>query len=254
MAKLNQIIAVETGVKDDATAAVTIAVRALGADEAALYGLTRTYETREDVDADVRVEERPDERVKVQVVAEEMVRAMARSLVRLFDVTLTKETADASARADVVVAGNNGQPFTLLADAPVTYLLFLEKQVKRIKGVLAQLPVLDPAVDWHPDANTGLWRTDPAKKTSGKKVPRNHVRFAGDEHHPPQVDVWQEDVIVGDWTLIRFSGAVPEKRKQLLLDRCDRLLRAVVSAREEANSITVTDRAAGSAVLDWLLA
>lgn len=250
MARLNQIVAVEVGAKDEAGAAVAKAVKTLGADEAALYGLTRTYEPRADVDADVRAEERPDERVKVQVVAEDAVRVMARSLARLFDVTLTKETADATAKADVVVDGSS----VLLADVPVTYLLFLEKQAKRIRLVLEKLPVLDPAVDWHPDANTGLWRTDVTKKTSGKKVPRNHVRFAGDEHHPPQVDVWQEDVIVGDWSAIRFSGAVPATRKQLLLDRCDTLLRAVISAREEANSVTVTDRAAGAAVLDWLLA
>jgi hypothetical protein len=101
-----------------------------------------------------------------------------------------------------------------------------------------------------------LYRTERSAKASGKKVPRRLVKW-----EPPdasytqqaQVDVWQEDVSVGDWFTIRYSGAVPATRKRELLDRCDQLLRGIALARGEANSITVTDRA-GKPVLDWLLA
>jgi hypothetical protein len=254
MTRQNQIIAVEAGVKEDAGKALTGAARMLAADEAALYGLTRTYEPRGEVEG-VRLETRPDERVRVQVVAGDVLEALAVPLARLFDVTLTKEAADTEARADLRVPDGSGAYDVLLTDVPVTYLLFLEKQVKRIKEVLAGLPVLDPSVDWHVDPNTGLQRTDPVVKTSGKKVPRNHVKWEppnSDYTQPAQVDVWQEDVIVGDWTTVRFSGAVPGTRKAELIDRCDRLLRAVLAAREEANSIAVTDRQ-GKPVLDWLL-
>lgn len=247
MTRLNQLIAIEAGLKEDAGQAVTRAVRELDANPEALAGLTRTYQPRSEDG-----ERRPDERVKVQVRAEDILTQLTATLERLFDVTLTKETADASAMADVVVT-RAGKLHVLVKDAPVTYLLFLEKQVKRLRGVIAKLPLLDPAQDWEPDSVSGVYRTPTIFTTSGKKVPRNHVRFAGDEHHPPQVDVWQEDVIVGDWHLVKFSGAVPADRVRELLSRCDELLRAVIMAREEANSGAVTDRRCGKDVLEWVL-
>lgn len=254
MPRLNQLIAIEVGVKDDAARAYTGAKRVLAADPAAFDGRTRTYRPRtvDEVGTGVRIEDRPDQSVKVQINAEDVLTDLARSLQRLFDVTLSKEDADTHARADVVVRWA-GESTTLLADVPVTYLLFLEKQVNKIKDVVGALPLLNPALDWDEDGNTGLWRTPVDVTASSKKIPRNHVRFAGDEHHEPQVDVWQEDVIVGDWHQVIFSGAVSAKRKKALFDRLDALLRAVISAREEANSIGVQDREAGKTVLAWIL-
>src|SRR5216683_1485920 len=142
MTKLAQIIAVETGVKEGAAAAVAFAQAQLRSDSSAFSGMARTHEYHEGYQD---LAKRPDERVNVKVVAEDVLAQLAQDLTRLFDVTLTKETADAGATADVVVT-QAGKPHVLVKDAPVTYLLFLEKQADRLaqRVINAQLPLQDP--------------------------------------------------------------------------------------------------------------
>lgn len=252
MTKLAQIVAVEVGVKAESIQAVTEAKRALTADPAALTGLQRTYEPR-----DTEGERKPDEGNNVQVNAEDVLSRLGHQLTRLFDVTLTKEDADTKARADVVVTGTDGKPLTLLSQVPVAYLLFLEKQAERLeREILSSLPLLPPAVAWEQqrDTVTGLWKSKPVKTASNKKTYHNHVKFAGDEHHAPQVEVYTTDDPVGDWTNIQYSGAIPAPRARVLVERIREFKRAVISAREEANGLTVTDQRAGDKVFGWLLA
>lgn len=66
-----------------------------------------------------------------------------------------------------------------------------------------------------------------------KKVPRNHVKAEATDKHPAQVDVYYEDVPVGYWTTVKFSGALPARRVNELLDRVEKLQQAVKFAREE---------------------
>ena len=47
-----------------------------------------------------------------------------------------------------------------------------------------------------------------------KKVPRNHVKAEATEKHPAQVEVYYEDVAVGYWTTVKFSGALPAQPRQ----------------------------------------
>ena len=56
--------------------------------------------------------------------AEAVLRSTATALTQLFDVTATKDWANCEARADITVDGR-----ALLRDVPVSYLLFLEKQL-----------------------------------------------------------------------------------------------------------------------------
>lgn len=114
--KLNQIIAVEKGVKSKAYAEVTDAHHRLQK-SALLAGISRTYQPK-----DEEGEQYPPESTRVQVRAEEVLRQTATTLTRLFDVTATKDWANCEAKADVVVDGQ-----VLLRAVPATYLLFLEK-------------------------------------------------------------------------------------------------------------------------------
>ncbi|MEU6441456.1 hypothetical protein [Streptomyces sp. NPDC047046] len=242
MPKLNQIIAVEKGVKAKSAQELGRAHQELQK-PALLAGLSRTYQPK-----DEEGEQLPPESTRVQVKAEDLLKAASASLTRLFDVTATKDWANLDARADVVVDGR-----TLLAAVPVPYLLFLEKQLTALDGFLRRLPVLDAAETWAQDPSTDTWRTDPVRTVRTRKVPRNHVKAEATEHHPAQVEVYYEDIPVGYWTTVKFSGALPARRVNELLDRAERLLQAVRFAREEANAAEVEDRHAGAAVLGYLL-
>ncbi|MFC0597017.1 hypothetical protein [Streptomyces palmae] len=241
MAKLNQIIAVEKGVKSKAQQDLAAAQHGL-AKPALLAGISRTYQPK-----DEEGEQLPPESTRVQVKAEDVLRETAATLTRLFDVTATKDWANCTARADVTVEGR-----TLLREAPVSYLLFLEKQLSELGAFLRRLPILDAAESWTLDPSTDAWKTDPVRTVRTKKVPRNHVKAEATDKHPAQVDVYYEDIPVGYWTTVKFSGALPARRVNELLDRVEKLQQAVKFAREEANSVEVTDQRVGDAVFGYL--
>lgn len=240
---LNKLIAIESGVKTATKRKETDLYHVLQK-SALLNGISRTYQPKDD-DAD----KLPSETTLVQVKVEKVVRELATELTRLFDVTLTKEMGNSQAKADVIVDGK-----TLLKQVPVTYLLFLEKQLVDINTFVSKLPVLDPASEWVYDGNNDVHATTPVQTVKTKKVPRNWVKAEATDKHPAQVEIFHEDVIVGTWTKVDFSGAVPATRKAELLARVEKLITAVKFAREEANSLVVEDQYAGDKVFSYLFA
>jgi hypothetical protein len=239
--KLNQIIAVEKGVKSKSFAELTDAHHQL-LKPALLSGISRTYQPKDD-----EGEQLPPESTKVQVKAEEVLQRTAASLTRLFDVTATKDWANCSATADISVDGR-----VLIHDVPVTYLLFLEKQLTDLHTFVKKLPVLDAAESWVLDASSDSWRTEPVQTYRTKRVPRNHVKAEATEKHPAQVEVYYEDVTIGYWTTVKFSGALPAKRVNELLERVERLQQPVKFAREEANGAETVDQRVGESVFGYL--
>lgn len=241
MPKLNQIIAVEKGIKSRSFSELTDAHHALLKPQL-LSGISRTYQPK-----DEEGETLPPEATRVQVKAEEMLESTAAILTRLFDVTATKDWANCVAKADVVVDGR-----VLLKQVPATYLLFLEKQLTDLHTFVKKLPTLDAAETWRKDPSADCWATEPVLTVRTKKVPRNHVKAEATEKHPAQVEVYYEDVQVGTWRTVKFSGALPASRVNELLDRVEKLQQAVKFAREEANGMEVEDRKVGEAVFKYL--
>ncbi|WP_037606540.1 DUF7873 family protein [Streptacidiphilus rugosus] len=239
--KLNQIIAVEKGVKAKAFADLTQAHHDVQK-TALLTGIARTYQPR-----DEEGEMFPPESTRVQVHAEDVLRGTAASLTRLFDVTATKDWANCHARAEVKVDGR-----VLLTGVPVGYLLFLEKQLVDLHTFVKKLPVLDAAESWSRDESTDSWRTEAVRTNRTKKVYRNHVKAEATEKHPAQVEVYTEDVTIGYWTTVKFSGALPARRVNELLERVEKLQQAVKFAREEANATEIVDQRIGDAVFGYL--
>jgi hypothetical protein len=241
VAKLNQIIAVEKGVKSRSFQDLTEANHAVQK-PALLSGISRTYQPK-----DEEGEQLPPESTKVQIRTEEVLRQMAATLTRLFDITATKDATNAVARADVKIDDR-----VLVSDVPVTYLLFLEKQLADLHTFVRKLPTLDAAESWTFNESADCWSTEPVRTIRTKKVPRNHVKAEATEKHPAQVEVYYEDIPVGYWTTVKFSGAVPAKRVSELLERVERLQEAVKFAREEANNTEAVDRLIGDKIFGYL--
>ncbi|SES11995.1 MULTISPECIES: hypothetical protein [Lentzea] len=241
MTKLNQIIAVEKSVKGGTLRDLTDAHHGLQK-PALLAGISRTYQPK-DEDGEVL----PPESTRVQIKAEDVLRKTAAVMTRLFDVTATKDWANCVAKADVVVDGE-----TLLRDVPVSYLLFLEKQLTDLHTFVKKLPLLDAAEDWSFDESADYWRTEQVRTIRTKKVPRNHVKAEATEKHPAQVEVYYEDIPVGYWNTVKFSGALPARRVNELVDRVEKLQHAVKFAREEANNMEITDQRVGGVLFAYL--
>ena len=91
MARLNQIIAVEKGVKSRSFQELTDAHHALQK-PALLTGIARTYRPKDD-----EGEQLPPESTRVQIKAEEIIQQTSAILTRLFDITATKDWTNGAA-------------------------------------------------------------------------------------------------------------------------------------------------------------
>lgn len=244
MSLLCQIIAVEPSVKSATHSTVTRLHHDTQRTQVngPFAGISRTYTPADDAG-----EQLPPESTKVQWKVDEILGELAKAETRLFDVVATKEFANA--KGTVTVGGTD-----LLTDVPVTYLLFLEKQLRDVHTFISKLPTLDLADDWHYDTARGCWATDPVRSTRSKKVPRNHVLAPPTDKHPAQVQMYHTDETVGTWETVKFSGALPADRVALLLKRVEKLQRAVAYAREKANTHEVEDRKVGEAIFGYLFA
>jgi hypothetical protein len=241
MAKLNQIIAVQAGKKAQAKETLTEAYHLIKKPEL-LTGLVRTYQPR-----DEGGETQPDERKLVQVKVNELITRVMRDLTDMFDVVATQDWANTQARADVVVEGRR-----LLEGVPVTHLLFLEKQLVDLRTFIEALPTLDAAEEWEYKPEFDSYVAKPARTNRTKKVPKNHIKYEATKEHPAQVEMYMEDVWVGSWTNVKFSGAIPAAVRNAMLERVRKLSDAVKAAREEANGMDVRNVKVAATVLGFI--
>ena len=241
MPKLNQIIAITAGKKAQAHKTITEAYQTLQK-AALLEGVSRHYKPRDD-----EGEQLPPEKKLVQAKVYQSVEAVKGVLGELFDVVATQDHANCQAKADVVVDGT-----TLAKGVPVTHLLFLEKQLVDIHTFVEKLPTLDPGESWEYSADVDCYASEPHQTTKTKKVMKNHVKAEATKEHPAQVETYTEDVVVGFWTTIKFSGAIPAREKNDMLQRVRKAQEAVKAAREEANALTVETKKVGGPILQYV--
>lgn len=241
MSKLNQIIAIASGKKSQASKVITELHRQLQT-PTLLEGISKVYKPK-DEDGEIF----PPEKKKVQLKVEEAKSLVISSFTEMFDVVATQDKANTQARASVFV-----DEVAVLKDIPVTTLIFLEKQLVDIHTFVDKLPTLDPADTWSYNADADCWAAEPSVTTKTKKVLMGKVLYEATPEHPAQVQTYNEDVVIGQWTTIKFSGAIPAKEKNELLRRVVKLQDAVKAAREEANSQAVEAQHLGKNVFDYL--
>lgn len=241
MAKLNQIIAVVNGKKTKTAKAVTDVYHNL--QKPTLFeGISRSYKpSAEDG------ETFPPERKLIQYTVKNAVSEVRHALTELWDVTATQDWANCKAVADVKLGGE-----TLLAKAPVPHLLFLEKQLIDLHTFVSKLPTLDSAEKWIFSAEQDAYTSDETKTNKTKKVLRNHTKAEATDKFPAQVETYSEDIKVGEWATIKFSGAIPAKEKNEMLERIAKVQEAVKFAREEANSLDVDNQTVAQPILDFV--
>lgn len=243
MAKqLNQVVAAEQHVRQRAQAGIT-KIHQQVQKTALTGGLSRTYRPRNDDG-----ETFPSESTRVQLKVEDSLTDISSHLADLFDVVATKEWGNQDATADIEIGDR-----ILLADVPVTYLLFLEKQLVDVATHIAKLPTLSQDDEWNWDEGQQVWRTPQTTTNRTKKVYRNHVKAEATERHPAQVEIYTEDETVGYWDLVKFSGAVPPARVRELSARVSELQVAVKHAREKANSREIDAQHVGEVLMDYVL-
>ena len=243
MKTLSQLLAVEAQTKSSSTDQIT-ALYHLIQKEALLSGISRTYRP-----IDEEGEKLPAESTQVQVRVKQVLRDVGRVMTPLYDLTLAKDMANQEAIADVEVDGQ-----IILTGVPATYLLWLEKKLQDLHTVIVKLPTLPQGETWSEDPTQDAYVTPVTETTRTKKTPRAFVKYEATKEHPAQVEVVQEDRLVGIWSTTKYSGALPVSKVQELRERIEKLMAAVKVAREKANLVPVEKPSAGAAVFSYLLA
>lgn len=233
MPRLNQIIAIATGEANRSKTRVTEVYHKLK--KAELFtGHTRKYQPKNDDPNTVFGEVLPSEVKHVTASTRELLKEAQDYLNPAFNIDFVRESANATACADVVVDGQ-----VIIPKAPVTFLLSLEKRAEDMVALANSLPQLDSSERWTFNPATGQYETEPAQSARTKKVTRALVLYEATKEHPAQVKETSEDVQVGTWTTVKQSTALSVSEKREFVTRAEKFLKAVKSAREEANSIEV---------------
>ena len=241
MPKLNAILAVEKGRRTELHTLITN-LHKVTQQPALLTGHHKRYTPRkEDGEAF------PDDQQVVQLTHEAAVKDISGALKSLLDTVATKDWTNCEARADVVVDGK-----VFLPQVPVTFLLFLEKELHDLQTFVEKMVELDPAERWTFDPSSGLHQSEPVQTQKTKKEQRPIVLYHATEHHPAQTQLITEDVVIGHWTTTKYSGAIPRPKKRALLDRIVKLEEAVKFARERANARDAVEVNVGRRILDFV--
>jgi hypothetical protein len=188
-------------------------------------GFNKTYQSKDD-----EGDKLPSEGKRVQFNTTTLMQSVGHSMSELITITARKDYTNCVAKADVVVDGK-----VIIKGAPVSFLLFIEKQLTDLRTFVGKLPLLDESEDWKLDSNSGLYKTEATQTHRTKKIQKPIVLYPATEQHPAQTGMITEDVIDGFWTAVKHSGAMPKPDRQKLFDRVDLLLQAVKQARESAN-------------------
>lgn len=241
MTKLNQILSIEKGRKTDRTKALTELHRTTQKSDK-MRGHKRTYHARSEDG-----ETFPDDSQPVQLHYKDAIKRAGEVVGGLMDIVATKDYANCTASADVEVDGQ-----TFLKGAPVTFLLYLEKELHDLRTLVDKMSELDPGDEWTEDSASGIRRSATAQTKKTKKLQRGIVLYNATKDHPAQTQLVVEDVVVGTWETIKLSGEISPREKRAILDRIVRLEEAVKFAREKANGMDVEQKRVGAAIMAHL--
>jgi len=249
--KIHQLNAFAVGAKQRASQALGIMVKAFDdkAAEVLFTGVIARYEPL-DADAAPADRDRPlsEKEKHLQARMTDLLPDIERAFSDQWDIMLRQDASNQVAKAPVIVNGK-----LLVEDAPVSWLLRMEKELETLRGVAAMIPVTDGKVTWSYDRDLRAHRSPEAWAYRLAKRPQTQLLAEATDKHPAQVRWFDEDVPVGKWYTTLVSGGWSPAYKAEVLARIGKLADAVKSAREAANAADAVDRTAAKEVFDFLL-
>lgn len=203
---------------------------------ALFVGESKIYEPH--ANADDRSQQMPPEFKKVQERALDVLKNVKKETSDLIDLVFTQDSGNTQAKADIVVDG-----VVIKQDVPVTTLMFLLKQMQELLNIVKHVPTPDPSIDWVYDENAGLLTSKTDQVTlRTQKVPEVLKKFEPVGQHPGQADIIHVDKPIGEYHKKLFSGALPASQKIQMIERINKLIEALKTARETANLLDIKEQ------------
>jgi hypothetical protein len=242
MPKLHELLAVEGDLKARAQQAKSKITKLFTDGTGRLLGRIITYQVDEGEDP------RPPEVTELATTTQAELDQFQAAYSQWLDVAIQKEVTNQATMATVSIEAIDVFGYAL----PSTALLNLESKLVELKSVYSTIPTLDPSERWEWDEGQSHYVSVDRLINITKKVPKVLVLSEATEQHPAQTQPYHEDVKVGTRTTVLHSGMLTPKNKREILDRIDKLLRAVKEARQRANDVEITDVKVAEAIFNYI--
>jgi len=245
MARLHQLLAIEADLEGKYKRICAETSKVFGK-PAMFTGFHRKLELFNDADQ----MEYPEEHQSLTTTVNERLKYTGESISAYIDALYQKEATNQKAVADLVVNG-----VTIGTNLPATFLLGMESRLKYIRQMYETIPTLQAGIEWKPSTDKGddIWEiAHPEEKLKTKMTFKSQILVEPTEHHPAQIEKWEEQVPVGKFVKTVWCGMVTSRRKEQLLGKIDTLIRAVKQARQKANNAELVKGNVGKAIVDFI--
>jgi hypothetical protein len=246
--KLHEVLAVEGELEGVNKATLQEATHTFKAKADHFLGHVKSYQAFNDDDADRLA---PENKETVTSVSDKLGYVFGH-ISRYLDAVYQKERTNQTAKADIVL-----QDGTVLAtDVPATFLLGLETKIRQWREMLMEIPTLAPGIAWKKDESRGkgTYVTEhPVETRRTKKTVQHKILVEATQHHPAQIEKWNEDVAIGKFITTTWCTMFSPAEKSAVLARVDELARAVKQARQRANCAEVVKGNIGETLAKFIL-
>jgi len=245
--ELHEVLAVEADLTKAMRNAIDEGKRTFKEKLAHFQGWQKTYEAVNDDDP----ENGRTEIHELTTTVDEKLTFIAAFISRTIDCIAEKEATNQLATASFEVGGIQFEGL------PATLLLNLEHRMKEVRELIRLVPTLQAGIDWIDDkthSKEDVFKTKTAQETSRtKKTVRGIPLYEATDKHPAQVEKISEDVVVGKYLTIGWSGMITPAKKSKMLERLDTLEREIKKARMRANTQPVKKVEIGRKLMDYVL-
>lgn len=185
----------------------------------------------------------------IQTTVEKEIKWIRPHISKSLDSSYQVAEANMLARADIVLEDDT----VIAKDVPATSLLELQKRLAEIMELAKSIPTLDPAKGFSMDEQSKLYKAREIKKPRTTKQPKVIIKYEATKEHPAQTELYSADVVLGMIEEQEWSGLMTPADKADLLDRVEKLTRAVRSARSRANEQAVdTSKKISAPLLNYI--
>jgi len=247
-AQLHQLLAVEVARETSAKGAIERFVMLCSRLADRFTGHHKTLKMFDDKEKSQ--EEVGEEINKLDTTAPAELKGIQEDIITWLDVLFQKECTNQKAKANFVVDGK-----TIAEDVPATYFLAIESRLKKIKEAISAMPTLQSGIDWEKAEDLGddIWRTkNPDKSDKTMKTYVSKEMSPATKEHPAQIKEWAENIKVGMFSTIKYSGAITIADKNAMLARCNKMQIALKECRQEANRTEVDTRKVGKEIMSFI--
>lgn len=244
--KLHQLLAVHNNLQGQATKTLTD-IKALFTNKRHHFEKKLKTVTYSGENAATETVEQSD----IQTTVKQEIEWLNGHLAKAMDAGYHIDLANMEAKADIV--DEDGK--IVAKEIPATSLLWLEKRLKEVQTMISAIPTLDPSKGFSFDEASGQYQAREVIKDKTRKEKEVITLVPPSEKHPGQAQLVDVDKVIGKFHEQEWSSLITPAIKADLLDKCEKLYRAVTKARSKANEQEVNDTAKiGKQLLEYVFA